>query len=288
MVEKIQTKQGRVWIEREVTPQMAAELLGKLHPGQRRLRKQHASAIAKDMLAGRFVWTADPIRVDADGLLIDGQHRLAACVESDVPMANVVFAKVFDPNTIKYIDTTSAGRSVSDIRKVSGKETVSLAVISAVVLEFCDFDRSQVKQLTKVDRSELVDECELTGEAKGLYAAGRVVGLTAAPLAAALRCMRSNRAMARRFFHAAFSNSAVVEGQAEVCTQARLLADTLIGMMQARLGQARDRKSGSDEERVVVYKCIRAYNAWRRGEVMAKLQRPPMTPEGFEIPKPLK
>lgn len=50
------------------------------------LVRTHWAKIAIDIKAGRWVPTGDPIRFNERGELIDGQHRLMACVVADIPI----------------------------------------------------------------------------------------------------------------------------------------------------------------------------------------------------------
>jgi hypothetical protein len=79
---KIQSAQGLEarWVL--VTPALAGKWLGK-NSNNRPLRNQVVGILAGDMAAGRWRDNGDPIRWGADGVLQDGQHRLAAIVESD-------------------------------------------------------------------------------------------------------------------------------------------------------------------------------------------------------------
>ena len=72
-------------VKMKMTPIQAAEILqANMFPGQRSLRKDHIRQLAITMKNGRF--NAGSViqfaHVDGDQYLIDGQHRLAACVQS--------------------------------------------------------------------------------------------------------------------------------------------------------------------------------------------------------------
>lgn len=271
MTDKLQTKQGRVWIEPKVTPTRAAELLKQLHPGQRQLRDRHVEAIARAMREGRFLWTGDAIRLDANERVIDGQHRLAACVKAGVPMLNVVFATVYDSSAIQHIDTSAAPRSLNDIRRIQGQGRVQSIVVGAIVYEFCDFVDADKALLTKTEKNELVTTCEFLPEITKLFDASRKMAVTAGPLAGALRCLRANKTQAMRFFTAAFSNHPVIDGQQ--CEMAKLLADYLIGDLSKRRADGTGRGKSRVDSHAGAYKAIQSYNAWRTGNRLMRLQR---------------
>lgn len=74
-----------VMIELEyVSPMRALQLLGTNHAGQRRIAVPTVNKYATDMVEGTWEFAGDPIRLDVDGHLVDGQHRLHGIVESEV------------------------------------------------------------------------------------------------------------------------------------------------------------------------------------------------------------
>jgi len=78
------------WEVRQITPDDAAEMLGRMYRLQRRVRVDHVARLAADMREGRFILTPDPIVVLEDGMLANGQHRLRAVIESDCAIESVV------------------------------------------------------------------------------------------------------------------------------------------------------------------------------------------------------
>lgn len=62
------------------------------------------ASYARDMKAGSWHLTGDPIKFDKDGILLDGQHRLWACVTSGVEFETAVVFGV-DPDARIVIDT---------------------------------------------------------------------------------------------------------------------------------------------------------------------------------------
>lgn len=78
----------------QITPAIAAELIKLNHPSNRMKSKQHIDALARAMTAGTFMVTGDPIRFADSGELIDGQHRLTACIQADVPFTSLIVRNV--------------------------------------------------------------------------------------------------------------------------------------------------------------------------------------------------
>lgn len=76
-----------------VTPAQAELWLGK-NTDNRRLRQAAASRYARDMAAGAWDENGSTIVFAKDGTLIDGQHRLEACVAAKTPFTTLVVTGV--------------------------------------------------------------------------------------------------------------------------------------------------------------------------------------------------
>ena len=61
-----------------VTPELAEELLRDFNTHNRRLRSRQVSLYAESMRQDRWSLNGEPIQFDADGVLLNGQHRLTA------------------------------------------------------------------------------------------------------------------------------------------------------------------------------------------------------------------
>lgn len=74
---------------RTVTPEMAAEWL-TANTRNRLLRKRRVDSLVHDIEAGNFTLTPDAVAFDANGTLINGQHRLAAIERSGIAQQMIV------------------------------------------------------------------------------------------------------------------------------------------------------------------------------------------------------
>lgn len=83
---------GNITVTSElVTPDIAESWLAARTDGrQRPLSEPHAVRLANSMTRGKWQESGDAIRFDLEGSLIDGQHRLRACVISGVPFRTLV------------------------------------------------------------------------------------------------------------------------------------------------------------------------------------------------------
>ena len=113
-----------------ITPDMAAFLL-RHNTKNRNLRRGHVDRIAQDIVQGRWVENGATIVIGADGVLIDGQHRLAAVVKAGVPIVSVVVRGV-SAAAMPTVDSNIA-RSAADVAQLTGI-TNSNAVVGAARL----------------------------------------------------------------------------------------------------------------------------------------------------------
>lgn len=105
-----------------VTPYMAEAWLEK-NTNNRNLKRALVDKYAVDMKSGAWKMTFDPIRFAADGTLLDGQHRLAACVQADTSFeAMVVYG--LDRELITAIDIGKS-RSTGDVLSIQGYANAS-------------------------------------------------------------------------------------------------------------------------------------------------------------------
>lgn len=76
-----------------VTPELAAEWLAA-NTRNRRLRNKLVDQYARDMVAGRWAANFEPVQIAESGVLLNGQHRLAAIVASDTTQQMLVVTGV--------------------------------------------------------------------------------------------------------------------------------------------------------------------------------------------------
>ena len=73
----------------EITPAQAEKLLER-NDNNRSVSIPHVEAMARDMLDRKWEMTGEAIKLSPDGKLLDGQHRLLACVKSCTPFTTLV------------------------------------------------------------------------------------------------------------------------------------------------------------------------------------------------------
>jgi hypothetical protein len=106
-----------------VTPEMAKRWLDA-NTKNRKPTDGHWLEIAIDMEQCRWKYNGASIKFGKDGVLLDGQHRLMACVESRTPFdTDVVFG--LDPGVLDTIDTNVLPRTAAHIAQLEGVENAT-------------------------------------------------------------------------------------------------------------------------------------------------------------------
>lgn len=85
------------WNVEEIGPREAKKLLSKLMPNYRHADPKWVTRFAKGMETGKWLESAETIKVDDELGLIDGRRRLLAVVESGCTVKFLVMRGKFEP-----------------------------------------------------------------------------------------------------------------------------------------------------------------------------------------------
>lgn len=119
---------------RTITPDDAKRLLEN-NTLNRNINERLVSAIARDMANGNWVFNGESVKISDSGRLLDGQHRLSACVRAGIPFETVVIEGLPE----SAMDTVDAGRkrTVGDVLKMRGcTNNNQLAAIAKTILDY--------------------------------------------------------------------------------------------------------------------------------------------------------
>jgi hypothetical protein len=95
-----------------VTPQMAAELLDH-NAMNRPLRQPHVYRIARQIEEGKWQFNGDTIKISDTGDVLDGQHRLWAIMEAQVPVETIIVRGI-EKEAFSTMDAIRQPRSAAD------------------------------------------------------------------------------------------------------------------------------------------------------------------------------
>lgn len=116
-VTKLLPKQNRPEII-TLTPDKAMELL-EHNTLNRPLNDQHVQRIARQIIADKWKFNGDTIKVSNDGAVLDGQHRLWATIEAKKPIETIIVYGI-ERDAFATIDTLRKPRSGSDVLALNG------------------------------------------------------------------------------------------------------------------------------------------------------------------------
>lgn len=111
-----------------ISPAEAHKLLSQ-HPRNRRLSRNRVNSLARAMTAGQWVFDGQPIRIDNQGSLVDGQHRLNALIAADMTLPFLVVRGV--PTESMATMDTGKSRSFGDILTIEDPTIVDSNNIAA-------------------------------------------------------------------------------------------------------------------------------------------------------------
>lgn len=144
-----------------IVPDVALEMLGRNTPNYRKCSDSTAGRYASDMAKGLFSITTATIAFAEDGTLVDGQHRLTACVESGVGFWTFVLRNcpkelIDDPNQDK-----GKMRNLSlYLQKHGYHNTTALSGSIRVLNRFCNAKSMECNGATTLTDAACLDICK--------------------------------------------------------------------------------------------------------------------------------
>lgn len=119
---------------RLVTPEIAGQLLAK-NSKNRTVIKASLRKIEESIRRGEWVFNGEPIIIASSGRVLDGQHRLMACVNTGVSIdTNIVFG--VDESVFETIDQGTS-RTVGNVLDIDGEENYN--TVAAALKNFWGF-----------------------------------------------------------------------------------------------------------------------------------------------------
>jgi hypothetical protein len=257
-----------------ITPAKAAEML-EANTTNRPLSRPVVRAFADAMKRGDWMVTHQGIAFDSSGLLVDGQHRLAAVIEADLPVEMTVFTDV-DEGTFDVLDTGKR-RNAADVLAIEGEKSSSTlaAMVRTVWMYENRPDQSWSGGGATVTNHQIVETLDAHPKLRDYVTVGERLSVatgmikSAGGAASYLASRVSRRAELDEWL------DGVVEGVGLAKGDARLvLRRVMFGMARKQAGQTMRRREA--REHVALY--ILGYNAWRADERVTSLRFNPRDP----------
>ena len=168
-----------------ITPTKAAELL-EANNHNRPLNEQHVHRIARQIIEGKWKFNGDTIKIAINNDVLDGQHRLWACIESKQPIETIIVRNI-ERDAFATIDTLRKPRSGADILALNGvtnyRSTISVALQwliryqRKILLEYRapanKIENSDIEQAFR-DNPGVVRAAERANKLRGLSSVGLI------------------------------------------------------------------------------------------------------------------
>lgn len=257
---------------RTVTPAFARELLSRNADNQRNLRPTKVNQYARDIAAGDWPITGDTVKVDTNGRLIDGQHRLQAVVQADTAV-DMLIAWDVDPSVMPLLDI-GANRRFSDVLKMGNvpHRAATAAIVRRIIMwEAGNRMATGGQGVLTPTHAEMLARHEKdvsgfdTATSRGEDVRRMRLG-TGGPVGASFYLFAQlDLDAAHRFFDAYLSGANLSEG------------DPVLALRNRMVRVGRDERLTSGEIQALF---IRAWNAWREGRTLASV---PITTGGRKL-----
>ena len=148
-----------------ITPSMAEKLL-EGNTNNRNVSDVQVSKYAKDMEAGNWQFNGETIKISTSGRLIDGQHRLLACIKAATPF-ETAYIDDLEEDVISSIDIGKK-RSDGNILQIQGYKSANQVAAGARKLICVDrgvhpvwtFQKSKSRVAGIISTREILEYCE--------------------------------------------------------------------------------------------------------------------------------
>lgn len=141
-----------------ITPKRAEEILAK-NTSNRKVNEAGVLFIKRAITSGQFKYNGESIIIAKDGTLLDGQHRLMACVQTDTPI-DVELIEGVDNDVMPTIDTGTARTAahVFQIMDIKNGAVVSAGIRNILTdIRLKRGIRKNGNRTTKISNMEILD-----------------------------------------------------------------------------------------------------------------------------------
>lgn len=253
----------------KITPQKAQQWLDETNKSNRPLSRPVLRSFADAMERGDWKVTHQGIAFDTNGVLVDGQHRLAAIVEADMPVEMTVFTEV-PPGTFDVLDTGKR-RNAADALAIGGEKYPHMlaSMIRTVYLYEHRPDAAWSGRSATVTNHQILDTLSAHPRLRDFIALGERISdatgmiKSAAGAASYLVEQVNKRGRLDDWY------DGIIDGAGLAKNDPRLtFRNTMFRMARKEAGQVQRRHD--TREHMTLY--LKAFNAWAKGETLPRLR----------------
>lgn len=141
-----------------ITPQIASNYLeSNIH--NRKIKNSILSRYVYDMTNGNWTFDGSPIKFSKNGVLLDGQHRLQAIVNSNVTLPFLTIRGLDDKS--QDVMDTGAKRTAGDVFQLRGKSNA--ANYAAIIKTYIIIKSKSIYWLERTDRKGFSSQARASG-----------------------------------------------------------------------------------------------------------------------------
>ncbi len=133
-----------------ITPTQCMTWLEK-NEHNRPLQSKHISTLARTMIRGDWVVNGESLKFDTKGNVLDGQHRMWACIEANTPFRTFVTTNL-PTKTFDTIDTGQTRKS-SDILAINKEANV--VILAGVLKHILRYTTKQMRSTLRYTNREV-------------------------------------------------------------------------------------------------------------------------------------
>jgi len=258
-----------------ITPALARELLG-YNDSNRDLREAVSNTYARDLAGGRWDFNGETIKIAKDGTLIDGQHRLEAIVRADTAAWCLVVTGL-DRTAQKTIDTGARRTFADELAWRNEKHATTLAAVLRRIVLWEAGHRGKPGRF-RPSEPEMDAALATHPDARASAEFGDTKGsspLAPSQTAFAHWLLSQTDPMAAAWF------------MERLCDGAGLSPGHPILALRERIRREREANHGTINPEIALALVITAWNAFRSGNSVTKIQLPKggVSAETFPAPR---
>lgn len=246
---------------KEITPKQAKIWLNEFRHENRPISKRNLEKISQAINNGEWVFNGQPIIFSKDGHVLDGQHRLAACVATGKPILSMVISGV----SAEAFSTMDCGkqRNSADILAIMGYQNVHVVSTAARLLFWYDDNEGVAYRPARYSNSTIRDRVqEFDGIQEASTAAKdkrlRMLGSIGAFVFVAYHAAKYDQEKCTEFFSKMATGIDLSEGHPILSLRNRLMAAKSTGELMSVVR--------------VAAMTVKAWNAFVTGKQIKLLQ----------------
>ena len=125
-----------------ITPELAEQFLS-MNVSNRPMNMKHVAALAGSISRGEWMFTGESIKASSEGVLLDGQHRLAAIVKSGIAI-DMIVVRGLPSEAFHAIDVGAKKRSLNDVLAISGEKYYSILAAALGVVKAWEINQEYI------------------------------------------------------------------------------------------------------------------------------------------------